>query len=90
MNAGGVVAKDTRETDKLAAYTTYVALLDAYNLTEKQIPLLSMSRGTADHSNRTVVADMSRLGLRPNPSPSPSPSPSPNPSPSPSPNPNLN
>jgi hypothetical protein len=59
VNAGGVVAKDTRDTDKLAAYTTYVALLDAYNLTEKQIPLLTMSRGTADHRNRTLVTDMS-------------------------------
>ena len=38
VNAGGVVGKDTRETDKLAAYTTYVALLDAYNLTETQVP----------------------------------------------------
>ena len=59
MNAGGVVAKDTRDTDKLAAYTTYVALLDAYNLTEKQIPLITMSRGTADQRNRTLVTDMS-------------------------------
>ena len=97
VNAGGVVAKDTRETDKLAAYTTYVALLDAltltltlaltltltvtvtltltltptltptltlpryvalldaYNLTESQVPLLAMSRGSADLKNRTQV-----------------------------------
>ena len=59
VNAGGVVAKDTREVDKLAAYTTYVALLDAYNLTEKQIPLLAMSRGAADRSERSRVTDMS-------------------------------
>ena len=103
VNAGGVVAKDTRETDKLAAYTTcvapldaltltltltraltltltvtvtltltstltptftltptltlprYVAFLDAYNLTERQVPLLAMSRGSADLKNRTQV-----------------------------------
>ena len=30
VNAGGVVAKDTRETDKLDAYKTCVALLDAW------------------------------------------------------------
>jgi hypothetical protein len=59
VNAGGVVAKDTREVDKLAAYTTYVAFLDAYNLTESQVPLLAMSRGSADLKNRTQVTDMS-------------------------------
>jgi hypothetical protein len=66
VNAGGVVAKDTREVDKLAAYTTYVALLDAYNLTEENIPLISMTRGAYPRPDdasipgaRTRITDMS-------------------------------
>jgi len=58
-NAGGVVAKDNRAADKVAATAAYVSLLDAYNLTETDIPMLVISREGDAGAARGHVTDVS-------------------------------
>lgn len=58
-NAGGVLGKDTRMADKIAANEAYIALLDHYKLNETNIPLLVMSREGEAGAERAHVVDVS-------------------------------